>query len=120
MLKRESGAEAVAQLLESAEPGAVRMGSANVAEVIGKLGDEGVAAERAYDLLLSMGIRVEPVTGADALLAGALRSISGGKQLSLGDRCCLALTLRTRRAEVWTGDRAWVDLDLPITVRLIR
>lgn len=120
MLKREPGAERVAQLLESGEPGAVTMASANVAEVVGKLGDEGIEPRRSYELLMAMGIRIEPVTGEDALLAGALRSISGGRQLSLGDRCCLALTLRTPTAEVWTGDRAWVDLDLPIQVRLIR
>ena len=120
MLKREPGADRVAQLLESAEPGAVTMGTANVAEVVGKLGDEGIEPRRSFELLMAMGIRIEPMTMEDALLAGALRSLAGGRQLSLGDRCCLALTLRSRSAEVWTGDRAWADLDLPIQVSLIR
>jgi len=53
-------------------------------------------------------------------MAGAVRSILGGRWLSLGDRCCLALTLRSTPPDVLTVDRAWADLDLPLHVRLIR
>jgi PIN domain nuclease of toxin-antitoxin system len=69
-----------------------------------------------------LGVRVEPLTAADAVTAARLRDRGRPAGLSLGDRCCLALAERLGCAAV-TADTAWAQLpldDLALTVRLIR
>lgn len=115
LLQDEPGADVVQQSLRGS-----LISTANLAEVVGKLVDADIDARPLTRRLLAAGVGLEPLNRADAELAGALRSVAGGSALSLGDRCCLALALRTVDAVVLTADRAWVDLDLPLDLRLIR
>jgi PIN domain nuclease of toxin-antitoxin system len=98
------------------------MSAANWSETWQKLHQHGVDADRATRRLRVLGVRVEPLTAADAVTAARLWDRGRPAGLSLGDRCCLALAERVGGAAV-TADTAWAQLpldDLALTVRLIR
>ena len=115
LVHNEPGADQVAEAL----PGST-LGAVNLAEVVGKLIDVDITASRLRTMLTTAGVTIEPFLAGDAELAGAMRSLPGGRALSLGDRCCLALTVRSDPPEVLTGDRVWTELGLPIRVVLLR
>lgn len=117
LIHDEPGADEVAEALHGS-----LLCTVNLAEVVGRLvdADADVDAGRLRGLLTAAGVALEPLRADDAELAGAMRSLAGGRALSLGDRCCLAVAVRADPAEVLTADRVWAELDLPIRVRVLR
>jgi ribonuclease VapC len=113
-LRQEAGAEVVDPLLATAV-----ISAANWSEIWQKLDQHGVDADKAALRLRALGLRVEPVSEADAVHAARLWSRTRSAGLSLGDRCCLALGARTGLTTV-TADTAWADLAVDVDIRLIR
>lgn len=113
-LRNEAGAEVVYPLLPTAV-----MCAANWSETYQKLIQHGADAHRVISRLSALGVRVEPLTEADAVTAANLWASTRTKGLSMGDRCCLALASRLALSAV-TADTAWSGLDLDVTVQVIR
>ena len=84
-LRDEPGANVVHPLLRVAI-----MSAANWSETWQKLHQHGADAGRATSRLRTLGVRVEPLTEADAVTAARLWTSTRAAGLSLGDRCCLA------------------------------
>lgn len=98
-VRREPGWDIVVALLDGAA-----VSAANWSEVLQKALSRGLDAEATAADLLSLGIRVEPVTAVDA--AAAAQWWMRASHLSLGDRLCLALAHRLAATPV-TSDQAW-------------
>ncbi len=94
--------------------------SVNLAEVITRLSDAGLAPDALSDVLVELALPVAPVDEELALAAGQLRRQTRHLGLSLADRICLAFSRRLD-AKAVTGDRAWVGArDLGFDVQLFR
>lgn len=98
------GGEPGAEVVESHLADDPRCGAANWSEVAQKVRAAGGDWPLVAALLDSYGVRVEPVTRADAEWA-ALRW-RPGEGLSLADRLCLALARRLD-ADALTADATW-------------
>ena len=93
-LNDEPGADTVADAI----PGAL-ISAANLAEVLGKVGDWGGDIVGIEERLRAAGLQVAPVQADDAVVVAALRQLDGGTALSLGDRCCLTSVCGTARQQ---------------------
>lgn len=114
MLNGEPGAEAAAALLPDALLSAV-----NLAEVATKLTERGMPAGQAIVTLETLNCEIAFLDSGVALAAGLLHAATRGRNISLGDRCCLALGMQTGLPVV-TADRAWAELGLDLDIRLLR
>ncbi len=114
VLFQEPGAEAVIDVLPTAEISAV-----NAAEVIAKLTDKGEPPDQAQALFEALLLPVRAFGSRAAGIAGQLRRGTRSAGLSLGDRACLAEAL-CASLPVLTADRSWAALNLPLDIRVIR
>jgi len=99
-LRNEPGSDVVEEALASR----AYCSAANWAEVAQKVTSNGRNWELSRGLLDSFSVSVEPVTRADAEVAAKLWAQD--QSLSLGDRLCIALSIRLE-AVALTADRAW-------------
>ncbi|MFC4456191.1 type II toxin-antitoxin system VapC family toxin [Deinococcus sonorensis] len=115
----EAGAEQVEEALSTAPT----IHAVNLAEVLSRLAERGSAPEDSMRALTDAGVmkllQVDPGTVDDALNAARFHPVTRHAGLSLGDRYCLALAARLD-VPVLTADRAWADLNVGVTVELIR
>ena len=113
-LRRVPGHDRVESVLDRALISAV-----NMAEVVAKAVDRGGTLEAIDASLAQLPLRVIPFVPEDALISGSLRAATRNKGLSLGDRCCLALGVKSG-LPVLTTARIWRERDVGVTVEVIR
>ena len=115
VLNGEPGAEGLtSELLSRATCSTV-----NLAEVHSKLVTRGVTEKDAWTATRYAVQEPEEFTVEHAHLAGDLISHPRSLGLSLGDRACLALGIHLG-VPVYTADRSWKKLKLPISIHVIR
>jgi len=94
-------------------------GAVNLAEVHGKLVSRGWPSNEAWEDARSPVQQVLPFDAQQARIAGDLTVDTRRLGLSLGDRACIALAI-SLKAPLYTAERAWKKLKLPVAVHLIR
>jgi PIN domain nuclease of toxin-antitoxin system len=117
-LQDEAGASEVEQALAST--GAIS--TANLAEALSKLAQQGtdpgeLVAELEDRGVLGGLLEVEPLTAEDAIAIAEMRVPTHERGLGLGDRACLALGRRLG-LPVMTADRVWVELEEAVGVQV--
>ncbi len=114
LLFQETGGEAVVEHL----PGSL-LSAVNLSEVVCKNIERGMTPEEASEVLAEFPCEVVAFDHEFAFLAAALRMPTRSHGLSLGDRACLALGLKTGFPVV-TADRQWAGCGLNVKIIPIR
>ncbi len=113
-LQDEPGCDAVEAVIADSA-----ISSVNWSEVIQKSVANGVDVIGIGDELQALGLVVIPFSAEQAEIAGCLWQQTRQKGLSLADRACLA-TAQEMAIPVLTADHVWVQLGLPMDIRVIR
>lgn len=96
-----------------------RISAVNLSEVAARLARSGRAVLEVLEDVAQLGVVVEPFGFLDARLAAELIPATRHQGLSLADRACLALAMRTADA-VQTADRAWAGIEVGVGIEVIR
>ena len=113
-LHSEPGGDVVEPLLRGAAISAV-----NWSEVLRQLYHRRVDTSGLMEDLTALQVDIVPFDASQADTAARLWAVTNIKGLSLGDRACLALALRNGVPAI-TADRVWNNLDVGVTIQLIR
>jgi ribonuclease VapC len=117
VLRREPGAEAFLQKLNTLPPTAVSV--VNLAEVHAKLVQHGASTRDAWEAARASAEEIFDFDQKQAKISGDLIAQTHAYGLSLGDRACLALAT-VLKAPVYTADHAWKKLKVGIDIHVIR
>ena len=114
LLNAEPGANVVAEALQGSVISAV-----NLSEVVAKLCDAGMPEKAIHQALQPLGLEIVPFDEEQAYKAGLLRTVTHDMGISLGDRACLSLA-KMLGVVALTTDRAWAELSIGTTIKVIR
>ncbi len=113
-LFREGGQERVAEVVDHS-----CLSTVNLCEVLGRFACDGHDPVEVLKRIRESSIEIVPFDSDQAALAAGLAPAVRLRGLSSGDRACLALAA-SREVPALTADRAWIDLDVRVEIRLIR
>jgi len=102
----------------SAKVSGAIMSAVNLSEVIAKLADVGWPEQEIKAMIEPLSLSIVPFDAASAYDSGLLRPQTKRAGLSLGDRACLALAVRTI-LPVLTADRAWAKIDMGAQIMIM-
>lgn len=94
----------------------------NLAEVITRVQRDGRDGMLVAGGFVESGLTVVPVGLSDIAMVARVRQADAAgarRGLSLGDVVCLSYGW-AQEMDIWTADRAWADLGLPVKVTVIR
>ena len=114
LLNAEPGADVVAEALPEGVISAV-----NLAEVIAKLSGAGMPEKAMRQALQPLGLEIIPFDEEQSYQSGLLRTYTQDRGISLGDRACLSLAKKLD-SDALTADRAWAELEVGVSIKLIR
>ena len=95
------------------------MSAVSLADVLSRVAQDGNDVAALQSELENRLFEIVPFTGFDAAGTAALAVTTMPPGLTVGERAAVELA-RARGTDVWTADRAWEMLDLPVRVRVVR